>query len=236
VGNFYYEYECDKFGNKIYFDNDIPMYDTENGEIRYDEKGNYIRDEYGEKAYFNKVTGEFLYDTVNGHTEFKKDENGENKKFLYTEEEMAQRKAEALSICDIAKGDFASFEKKGTDSSLNTDYSQSFSLGIYLSDLEASNYNIGVMTDMLDALRSMDVGDIAMVESDDGYHIFMKYELEAGAYSDKEKSNWFRNFNASLITKMFLEKCRTMFDKIEIDKDILSGAKTIREIGSNIYY
>ncbi len=239
VGNFYYKYQRDIFGNKIYFDGDgtTPLYDYENGEVRFGSDDNYITDANGIKAAFDKTTGEYLYDTENGSARFVNDENGTPKKFFYTEAELDGRKNVAEELLEIAKGDFDTFEAKGKDADVNTDYSGTFSesSGIYMSNIEASGYT-EYMNEMLDELKDMEVGEISMVEADDGYHVFMKYELDAGAFSESANKEWFESFNSSLITKMFLEKCSAMFDKFEVNEENLKRARSIRDIGINTNY
>ncbi len=239
VGNFYYEYVRDKFGNVIYFSGeDGPaLYDYENGEKRDDDgDGMYNRDDDQETIAYDKDTGEYLYDTENGMTRFVT-EGGKVKKFYYTKDEMAQRLQLADQLCNIGKKNFDEFEKKGADSSINTDYSKTFetSRGIYMSDIERSTYS-GYMLEILDKIKTMEVGDIAMVEGDDGYHVIMRYELDEGAYAESSLKKWFQNFNSSLINKMFFDKCQGLFDDIEMNEENLENATSIRDIGRNTDY
>lgn len=239
VGNFYYEYERDKFGNVIYFSSeDGPaLYDYEKGEKRDDDgDGMYNKDDDRETIAYDKETGEYLYDTENGMTRFVS-EDGKIKKFYHTKDEMAQRLQMANGLCGIKKKDFETFEKKGADASVNTDYSKTFenTSGIYMSELERSTYS-GYMLKMLDKVKTMDVGDIAMIEGDDGYHVIMKYELDEGAYAESSLKKWFQNFNSSLISKMFYEKCQGLFDDIEVNAENVENSTSIRDIGINTDY
>ena len=239
IGNFYYEYLLDDFGDRIYFDGETggPLYDYENGEKRDDDgDGTYNRDEYDVTIAYDKKTGKYLYDTENGITRFVT-ENGSAKKFYYTDAEMAQRREMADQLCAIKKGDFKAFEAKGADETVNTDYSKTFesSSGVYMSDVEKSAYS-GYMNEMLQKVKVMEVGEIAVIEGDDGYHVIMKYGLDKGAYSEDSNSEWFRYFNSSLVTKMYLEKCRAMFGGIKIDEENLKKARSIKDIGINTDY
>lgn len=238
VGNFYYKYITDKFGNVIYFDGDDgdALYDEKNGIFEYDEDGNHVKDDDGVDVRIDKDTGEYVYDKENGTPRYIADSDGTYKKFYYSESEMAERRKLAQNISQIQKGDFETFEEKGKDKDINTDYSESFSnSGIYMSDIESGLYS-GYMSDILTAVKNMEVGEISVVEADDGYHVIMRYELDEGAYAEDDNAEWFKYFNTSLITKMYLEKCRGLFDKIEIDTDVLSRAKSIKEIGTNTDY
>ena len=240
IGNFYYEYVRDEFGNIVYFSGDDgpALYDYEKGEKRDDDgDGMYNKDVNNEIIAYDKETGEYLYDTKKGITRFVTDSEGIIKKFYYTKEQMAERLEMANQLCDIEKKDFDAFEKKGADSSINTDYSKTFesSSGIYMSDIERSAYS-DYMLEMLDKIKTMAVGDIAMVEGDDGYHVIMKYALDKGAYAQSGTKKWFQLFNASLIDKMFFEKCQGLFDNIEIKSENLEKVKSIKDIGANTDY
>lgn len=240
IGNFYYEYVRDEFGNIIYFNGeDGPaLYDYEKGEKRDDDgDGMYNKDSNKEIIAYDKDTGEYVYDTENGVTRFVTDDKGAIKKFYYTKEQMAQRLQTANQICNIDKKDFEAFEEKGADSSINTDYSKTFenTSGIYMSELEKSTYS-GYMHEMLNKVKTMQIGDIAMIEGDDGYHVIMKYDLDDGAYEAKGNDKWFQSFNSSLIDKLFFDKCQGYFDDIEVNQKGLENARSIRDIGANTYY
>lgn len=240
IGNFYYEYVRDEFGNVIYFNGeDGPaLYDLENGIKRDDDgDGMYNKDSNGETIAYDKETGEYLYDKENGMTRFVTDDTGAIKKFYYTKDEMVARLQMANQLCNIEKKDFAEFEKKGADSSVNTDYSKTFEIsnGIYMSDLEKSTYS-GYMLEMLNTVKAMKVGDIAMVEGEDGYHVIMKYDLDLGAYAENNSQKWFQNFNSSLIDKMFFDKCQGLFDDIEVNSQNIKDAKSIKDIEVNTDY
>ena len=240
IGNFYYEYVRDEFGNVIYFNGDDgpALYDYEKGEKRDDNgDGMYNKDSNNETIAYDKETGEYLYDTVNGTSRFVTDNEGNIKKFYYTKEQMAARLEMANQLCSIEKKDFETFEKKGADSTVNTDYSKTFevSSGIYMSEIEKSTYS-GYMLEMLENLKTMAVGEIAMIESDDGYHVIMKYDLDDGAYAESANKKWFQNFNASLIDNLFSDKCQALFDNIEMNSKNIEKAKSIKDIGTNTDY
>lgn len=244
VGNFYYKYIVDGSGNVMYFEDDDDgrvLYDTENGERHFDEDGNYLRDSDGTEIYFIKGTDPeqklYAYDKENGVTRFETDSDGQIKRYEYTDAEMSERKKIADSLCGIEAGDFDTFEQKGSDGSVNTDYSKTFATtdGIYMSDIEISSYS-GYMPELLAAVKTLDVGEITSVEAEDGYHVIMRYEPDEGAYSDEDSEEWFTSFNTSLITKLFLEKCQGNFSGIEIDAEKLGTARSMAEIGVNTDY
>lgn len=244
VGSFYYKYIVDESGNVMYFEDDDDgkvLYDKENGERHFGDDGNYLRDSYGTEIYFVKGTDPeqrlYAYDTENGVTRFETDPDGQIKRYEYTEAEMAERKKIAESLCAIDKGDFDAFEQKGLDGSVNTDYSGTFGTtdGVYMSDIELSSYS-GYMPELLSAVKALEVGEISYVEAEDGYHVIMRYEPDKGAYSDENSEEWFVNFNTSLITKLYLEKCQGRFGEIEMNEKNLGKAHHMKDIGANTDY
>ena len=107
--------------------------------------------------------------------------------------------------------------------------------GYYLSRIESDGYG-KYMLDILSSLEGMDVGDIKCIESEYGYHIVMKYELDEGKFGDGEYAEWFEGFNTALQNKLFLDKCKSIFEKIDLNDENLEKARSITEIGTNYNY
>lgn len=238
VADFYYKNVTDSHGNDVYFNSEGRIaYDTKNGVRRYDSTGQwYIKDEFGDEVYFESATSQKpLYDKKKGETRFVTDEDNVIQKFHYTEQQMEERLALAQEIAALPDGDYESFESKAA---LGTDYSgiwnEEYS-GFYLSDIERMSYS-DYMKEMLDKLKVMKVGQIDMVEADDGYHVFMKYELEDGAYAEDGNQKWFEKFNSTLVERLFLVKCESIYEDIILQEEVLSGARSILEIGINKDY
>ncbi len=235
--NFYYKYEIDEYGNEIYFDTETRerLYDEENGSPIYDENGNRLKDGDGNTIYFDG-DGNVLYDKVNGVRSVLLDGEGEAQQFFYTEDEIAERAELARQINESLKGaDAELFE--ATMSEINVDYGggESYPDGYYLSDIESALYN-EYMIEMLDALKDMEVGETALIESEYGYHIIMRYSLDEGKYSDGLYGEWFDAFNDALISELFAEKCKSVADNITVNEENLKGARSIKEIGVNTDY
>ena len=88
----------------------------------------------------------------------------------------------------------------------------------------------------MEALADMEVGEVALVESDYGYHVIMKYPMEKGAYADKDNEDWFEGFTEGLVEDMFMSLCKEHMDKVTVDEEILATVPPMREIGKNYYY
>ena len=237
ISNFYYEYQTDEQGNIIYFDPESsePIYDKENGVYVYDSEGNRVKDSYGNTVYYDE-DGNILYDKENGYPSVTLDESGQGITYYYTDEEMAERAARAEELYySFAKGNYKSFEAEIPEWELFENESLVYPDGFYLSRIESSGYEDYIL-DILEALEDMEYGETAMVESDYGYHIIMKYELDEGKYSDEEYSAWFDSFDSSLITKLFLDRCSEFYGDIKVNEENLGHASSIKSIGTNFDY
>ena len=107
--------------------------------------------------------------------------------------------------------------------------------GYYLSEVEKSGYE-DYLIEILELLEEMEVGEIRMLETEYGYHVIMKYDLDAGKYANGEYTEWFGSFNSALITKLFLDKCAGILPEITVNEENLAKARSIKQIGTNYDY
>ena len=236
VSNFYYEYQKDGKGDTIYFDreNGKPIYDTK-GEYHYDDKGNRVTDKFGVAIRYDE-NGNILYDTEKGYPAPTTDDKGNAIQHKYSEEEMRARVEKMQDILDAAEGGNASaFEAKMPEWQLYEGAEEYYKDGYYLSDVDSSGYDDN-MHNILAALKEMKVGETRVIESDAGYHVVMKYELDKGKYADSDYAEWFASFTQSLITKLFLDRCKAFYSSIEINEKNLKKAKSIKSLGTNYDY
>ena len=237
ISNFYYEYEVDEDGNIMYFDTEsgLPLYDSANGVYHYDEKGHRVEDGYGVDIRFDE-DGNPIYDKENGVPAPKTDEDGNAVKHFFSDEEMAKRAQAAKTLCDeVSGGKFSHFESQMDDWRVYEGAGEYYADGYYLSDLECSGYTEN-MLEILSSLKEMKVGDAKIVESENGYHVIMKYELDKGKFSNSDYAEWFANFDNSLITKLFIDRCEKFYSEIETVEENLKGAKSIKSVGTNYNY
>lgn len=236
VANFYYEFQKDENGDIIYFSSEsgLPVYD-ESGKYKYDDKGSRIKDSFGVEIRFDE-NGKWLYDTENGYPAPTTNDKGEAIKHYYSEEEMEVRYLEAQKIRESANGgNYPAFESQMKDWQLYKGATDYYTDGYYLSDIESAGYD-EYLCDILDNLKDMEVGESRLVESDSGYHVVVKYELDKGKYDESEYSAWFEGFNQSLITKLFLNKCSDFYSDIKTNEDNLKKAESMKYIGINYNY
>lgn len=237
--NYDYVYLTDDDGTVMYFDTETeePLYDKKNGERRADEDGSVIKDEYGNVMYFN-ADGTVAYDAENGTPAYTTDpDTGNYRTVSHTAEELAKRAERANDIAEFtAKGDTATFEKymqSGDDSE-----SQNTNPDGYYFPINAQ-YSYKYIVDIIEQLCQMEVGEIRVVESDYGYHVIMKYELDEGAYEDSDKSVWFENesnsFSDDVQQWLFESLCEGYLDRIEINETLL-GQVDMAMVSPNYYY
>ena len=223
----------------MYFDDDSgkPIYDTKNGTVKYDDGGMRIRDSFGEIIYYDK-DGKIIYDTVKGKPAAKLDGDGNAIKYEYTEEQLAERLALAQSISDsIAKGDVDSFEAKLKEINADELIFEAYPDGYYLSRTESNSYvGYSYIIEILDALEDMEVGEIDCIESEFGYHVIMKYQLDSGRYNDGEYADWFNDFTDNIISDLFVLRLKEMVSEITFNEENVSGATSIKDIGINFDY
>ncbi len=246
VANYYYTYELDDYGCEVYFMSDMskPLYDTENGVVGFGEDKDYLRDKYGEKIYFeadsdgNPMLDKPLYDKENGVRQPICDDSGNPIKNPYTEEEMKERYTTAQAIAArVGVGNFAAFEAEMSKLNDAASGAAQNPDGYYLTDISGDGYyGYDYLNKILSSLKSMSVGENAIVESSEGYHIVMRYSLDSGAYSDSDKSAWFENFIPTIMTEVFREKYKDILNNIEVIEENLKLAEPITIAGINYDY
>ena len=236
VSNFYYEYETDEKGNVIYFDSSTgtPVYDAGKGEYKYDDKGDRITDKYGVGIRYDSE-GNIVYDTEKGYPAPKTDERGNAIKYEYSKEKMDERVGRMNSFIASTEGDASAFEAEMSSWQLYEGAEEYYPDGYYLSDIESSGYS-EYMVSILEKLKTMETGEITVVESESGYHVIMKYELDKGKYADKDYAEWFTSFNQSLIDRLFLDRCASFYSSITVNEKNLKKARSIKSLGTNFDY
>lgn len=240
IAKFYYKYRQDKYGNMIYFDKETgyPIYDTENGHFQYDENGARLKDSYGQPMYFDDE-GNVLYDTEKGLPAVVLDDKGNPIQYEYTAEEIEAQKQLALELSEsLTDGNFAAFEAKIEEHKLVIGEVNEFADGYYLSEIEDAGYtgDVEYLSDILAMLDQMEVGEIGYYESDAGYHVIMRYDLEVGKYTDKDYKSWFASLDAHIIGDLFDLRIAEILERISVNEENLAKARSIKELGVNFDY
>ena len=240
LASYYYVCQTDENGDNIYYTTNsvgsqIIAYDKENGTTKTDKSGNVIKDKQGYEIYYTE-DGKIAYDKENGSTAYKFDKDGQPIVVDYTKEELVKIKQEARDIlAQLSPSDYDGFEiqmeKRGEDED-----AQKYENGYYLHK-DASGYTAyPYLESIVKELADMEVGQTALVESDYGYHVIMKYPTEEGAYKEEENEDWFENFEEGLIDSMFASLCDEYTDQVKIDQAVLDTVPSMKQIGVNFYY
>ena len=239
---FDYVYEKDLNGDEIYYlpsENNAKVnniaYDTVRGTVRLDEYGKTIVDKNGDSVYY-LPDGKIAYDTEKGVRAMTYDENGNPKTVKYTKEELAEHKEAAEGILEsVKKGDYLAFEaileeyKAGDSDAFVTDGEMCF---LYTTGDNSVDY----LNDIADKLDLRDNGELAIIESEYGYNVVMKYPMPSDAASNTEYKEWFSDLSDRVIAKLFGDKCRPYMDRVTVDEDAFAAIPAMKDIGTNYNY
>lgn len=229
----------DKYGNQVYYTDDkrtAIAYDKVNGETKINEFGLIEKDSFGNPVYFGS-DGKIAYDTVNGVVAYLLDKDGNKVAESFGDEdkkkvnEMAQKYALATNgSIETFKEYCKSYDESGSEAG---EYVYLFSdEGYYSLYGDASSY----LDDMTEALDKMKVGECRVIESNYGYHIICKYELESGAYDNEKHKDVFLDFYDNLISELFEAECKKYEGSITINVEAYESAPSISEVKSNSLY
>ncbi len=238
LSNFYYLFETDKNGDEIYYKNDGSIaYDTVNG-IRKVEDGTFV--------YYTE-DGRIAYDKEVGRRKPKLDASGNQLSQAYTKEEMLDRLNLAIDLRDIAENEsaatFETLRLSYSDEEFGNDYDAD-ALNYLSTDTTYSSISADWKT--LDAiaakLAEIEVGELAILQTDAGIHLIRKYPVETGAYADERYAQWFTDslygvydFNGNLINSLLSARLAEIEARITVDTSLLNGL-SLKTSPSNFYY
>ena len=231
-------YYTDENGDDVYYDS------TDSKRIAYDESkpkkygsdGKVITDKNGDAI---RVTddGRIAYDKQNGKRSPVLDENGYQLHRDYTKEELIAASDRAQLILEESeKKNYTLFDRLVDDYGEDEGMVQ-YPNGYYMT--KNSEYDV---KKVLDAVFEMEVGEVKRVDSEYGIHIVMKYELDKGAYDNKENADFFVNntsgkyvFEQELKNQLLSKYLEKYIGMIVIDSKALEGVD-IKSVGANFYY
>lgn len=237
--NYRYVYDKDSNGDTIYYDTETDkiLYDSSTGIRRFDDSGRALTDEHGTVIYYRE-DGSIAYDEKNGQPSYKYDSNGNYLTEKLTSEELRKVRENADDIAEFTKtGDTDAFESYIEKYSEDTDGQSNFPNGYYFAT--NAQYSYQYIIDIISALLEMQPGEIRVIESDFGYHVVMKYELDSGAYAKSENDVWFESeqtsFTSDVKQWLFTERCKDLVEDIEINEDKSEGLD-MKAVEPNFYY
>ena len=241
-----YEFVCeeDEHGDPVYYRKDNSSrisYDktktqklNEDGSPVYDKNGDFIY------VYVDKRGDERIaYNKTDGVMKQEYDENGEPKVRYYSENdpEMQIVKSDADELLTEAKqGNYENFDNLVLEYN-QEDGSKDYPNGYYVS--KTSEYEASAV---IDSVLDMKVGEVRKIQSDYGFHIIMRYELEPKAYTFKENEDLFVStktgtyiFMEDLIDELLYEYLQDYKARVEVDEELLKTID-IKRVEVNFYY
>ncbi len=102
--------------------------------------------------------------------------------------------------------------------------------GIYLT--EDSAYD---SPEVVEALFDMDVGEIRLIRSDNGFHVLMRYENDEGAYADESNEDSFATFISNLEDVLLIDYLRKYKELVEVDEKAYEGI-SMKDVSPNLHY
>ena len=231
-----YLYVTDENGDLVYYQEGTGKvyYDISEGAPRKGTDGKNIVDDNGDTVYF-KEDGRISYNTKKGVLMGEdKDKDGytDYRELDAEEKQIITDRVQVLSEL-ITSGDFSLFEEYGEQWSTDEIWND-YPNGIFIN--LNKTYEVNYIDDLQSKLVDMDVGETAVVQSENAYHFVMKYDLTPQAYADKANADWFSTFEDEMISEMLDNMCEQYLDQIEVDVDVLASAKTMKTIGANTEY
>ena len=246
-----YVYVTDSNGDDVYYTSDGKIaYDVEEGiPLDPDGDGTSNRDKNGDVIYYKDVNGKphIAYDTETGTRKLKLDQNGNPETVDYTSAEKSAAWERAQSVytkMDGKNGNFHEFE------SLMLVYDESYSAEedvgdgrMYLNtDVDYSNlYGDDTISEIVEEVSKVDVGEVTIYESEYGMHIVMRYGVEDKAWDNEAYAGYFVDetgyvdFEAKLINYLFsleVARAKDKYGDVTVDEEQL-GKISIRDIGIN---
>ena len=238
LSNFYYLFETDENGDEIYYNGD--------GSIAYDTVGGTAVP-VGNRFVYYTEDGHIAYDKENGKRKPIVDEKGNQLTEVYTQDEMLDRLNLALTLRDAAEGasasTFESLRLTYSDEDLGQGHdSEALSyLGTSVSYASISS-SWSTLDTLAQKLSEMDIGEMAIVQTEAGIHLLRKYPTETGAYADERYSQWFTDslyriydFNSNLINDLLTARLANYDSAIGVNTDLLRGL-SLKTSPSNFYY
>ena len=242
IRSYRYDYEVDNNGDEIYYltnANDAKVnkvaYDSVKGVIRTDEFGETIQDKNGDTVYY-LPNGKIAYDKENGVRMIKMNADGSPATVNLSREELLENRDIAESmVASVEAGDFAAFEASVAE------YADSGDDKFMGDDALCFLYTTGdngydSLNDIADQLAEASVGDVFFINTDTGYHVFMKYDIPENAVTNTEYSDWFTDLPERVTQYLFRQKCNPYLDKIVVDNEVFAACPKVVDVTSNSNY
>ena len=250
LATYFYINQLDEFGDQVYYTNEkytAIAYDTVNGVTKTDEYGKVIVDAFENPRYFT-ADGKIAYDTEKGVIGYEP-EKGDDGKIKTDDDGIVIKKIKKMTTAEIeevAKKASTYLEACNGDIDLFIEHAEIYGEGegdgetMYLysgADYYGSiDSSLGYLDDISEGIKKGQLGDCFVVQSEYGFHIVCKYEMEKGAYDDEKHQDTFSDFYLNLIAGIFDEECKQYESAVVINVDAMTSAPTMAEVEVNTLY
>ncbi len=189
-------------------------------------KNAYCREQYVRfKHIFISTSDEYVVDETGAYVT---DANGNPKTLPLSAAALAEKKKKADELEAKLTGGEA-FETLMPLYNEDTTTAATYPNGLYITPY--TNY----VTEVKDAIFGMEAGEWRMVESNLGYHFFMRLDVEDGAYADPQNADFFSTFESDVSTEWFFEVMKPYKDQITINSERVN-AYSLKTVNPNYYY
>ena len=236
VSNTYYKHELDADGNAVYYNKDMTAiaYDTENGILSEGENDRFGNPVYRLPAAEGAEKGKIAYDKKNGSIHYEVDEKGNYISATYTTEEMAARRDALEAIAEDCKGNPARFleyaETWSDNSEFNDAYAPNgmyFAAGAYTTDAVFGTFAL--------ELAKLDEGELAILESGNGYYLIMRVAIDEYAWQNTANAKWFETLSDHCMEYLLEQRCRQYMQFVQVDEELAKSA-SITAVTANTTY
>ncbi len=186
----------------------------------------YCRENYAHfRHIFISTADEYLVDEKGAYIT---DVNGNPKTVPLSAEVLAEKKkkAEELEGKLSAGEDFDSLMAAYNE---DVTTAATYPNGLYITPY--TNY----VTEVKDAIFGMENGEWQMVESNLGYHFFLRLPIEDGAYAEAANADFFSSFARDVSTEWFFEVMKSYKDEIELDSALIN-TYSLKTVNANYLY
>ncbi|MGM9644043.1 MAG: hypothetical protein ACI3X1_03060 [Eubacteriales bacterium] len=227
----------DRFGDIVYYTDEKHekiAYDTVGGVTKTDEFGKTVKDILGDTEYYT-ADGRIAYDRQNGVIGYVTNDDGDKVIEELDDKEKAALHEKAQEYLEKCNGDVELFEDyiKQYDESENDGVVYLVSSAGYYA---AQNDAVAYFDEMAEKLAVLDPYECVLYQSEYGYHVLCRYENEPGAYDKEENKDIFETFTDDLISTLFEDMCRKLYDSVTVDSAVFGDAPTMKEVGINTKY
>lgn len=180
-----------------------------NEKLTDDLRASYLNDNYAHTTHIFVATeysynidkdGNIIYDSNGNYTtELTEDEKKEK-----------QNKIKEIDALTLTADNFAEYQKQyNEDPAINL-----YKNGFFIST--SNNYDAAYSTTAL----TMKPGEVKKVEGSEGVYYILKQEMPSKAYSDKDNSDFFENYDKNILDYLYWQYMEEVYKEISVNEEV----------------